>query len=237
MGLQDRDYWKEQYQLRAPQENSDLFNKSIYTHSALKSLFISLSILAIFLFLFNLFPSKNKPEVIPGGIILYADIQGHYRGTVLINNVSMPFMIDTGATHTTVPTKLALAAGLPLGASFQAQTAGGVVTAQKTHIDSLKFGTVEIKNLEGSVNSYLDEVLIGMNTLKYFKMATATKTLTLVALTNLEEMAHIEKALPVSLPDQIQVPLSIAAQQTTTKWKKTVTCDGLKCKTLYEQAK
>ncbi len=46
---------------------------------------------------------KAEPDIQPisDGIVLKADRQGHFRGTVLINNIPMPFLIDTGATtHT-----------------------------------------------------------------------------------------------------------------------------------------
>ncbi len=192
-----------------------------------------------------------EPELISGGLILNADSQGHFRGTVLINNVLMPFMIDTGATHTVIPTKLALAAGLPFGESFSAETAGGLVTDRKTHIDSFKLGTAEIKNLEGSINPYLDHVLIGMNTLKYFQMTTAPNALTLVAYAKPEEMAAIERGLSFSAPYQAQAPLkrsdyppSVAPsssydthQPPKTKWKKSVICEGTHCKTLYDQSR
>jgi aspartyl protease family protein len=70
--------------------------------------------------------NTNTPKPIPsvvikqsklarGIITLTADIYGHFRGNVLINNVSMPFLIDTGATMTVIPEKMALEAKLPLG--------------------------------------------------------------------------------------------------------------------------
>lgn len=197
------------------------------------------------------FIKTPEPELIPGGLILRSDSQGHFRGTVLINNVPMPFIIDTGATQITIPAKLALAAGLPFGQSFSSETAGGLVTDRKTHIDSFKLGTAEIKNLEGGINDHLQEVLIGVNTLKFFKMITAPNTLTLVAYTKPEEMAAIASSLSVPVPYQAQAPLkrldyppSVAPlssydtyQRPKTKWKKSVICEGTHCKTLYDQSR
>ncbi len=42
--------------------------------------------------------TQKSQEVTSPAIIIKADRQGHFRGLALINNVSMPFLIDTGAT-------------------------------------------------------------------------------------------------------------------------------------------
>src|ERR1035437_2808369 len=44
-------------------------------------------------------PFENRQPIIqaPKGVAIQADASGHYRGMLLINNVSMPFMIDKGA--------------------------------------------------------------------------------------------------------------------------------------------
>jgi len=39
---------------------------------------------------------------------------------------------------------------------------------------------VEIKNLDANINDHIDEVLIGMNTLKFFDMTQSGDTLTLI---------------------------------------------------------
>lgn len=114
------------------------------------------------------------------GITLQADSSGHFRGTLLINNFSMPFLIDTGATLTVIPMKLAVAARLPFGKQVETNTAGGRSFAKLTQIDSMKIGSVEIKNIQANINQHLDEVLIGMNTLKFFRMNQTANTLTLV---------------------------------------------------------
>lgn len=128
---------------------------------------------------------KNPPpasvELMPCGMILHADRNGHFRGTLQINGVEMPFMIDTGATQTTIPARLATAAGLPFGKNVAMETAGGLVIAQQTRIDNLKLGNAEIKNLDANINQHLNEVLIGMNTLKYFRMIQNADTLTLLS--------------------------------------------------------
>ncbi|MGZ4958784.1 MAG: retropepsin-like aspartic protease family protein [Methylomonas sp.] len=192
------------------------------------------------------FASQSPVDVIPGGIILRTDRSGHFRGTALINNVTVPFLIDTGATQTSVPANLATAIGLPFGRAIQTNTAGGRVVDQLTKINSLKIGNAEIRNLDANINQHLTEVLIGMNTLKYFRMTQDSNTLTLVAYTRPEEIAEIERGL-TAIPAPVQVtetstyrvPVlpsasSFPDQKAKTTWKKSVVCDAQKnCKTIY----
>lgn len=176
---------------------------------------------------------KAKPiDSVSGGVILKTDSQGHFRGTALINNVEMPFLIDTGATRTSIPEKLAVAAGLKFGSTVESNTAGGLVTDHLTRINSLKIGNAEIKNLDATINQYLEEVLIGMNTLKFFKITQNGDTLTLVA-----NNSSGKKPLAVNHWDNV-MPIDREASDTPIKkpssMKKTVTCDEHKvCTTTY----
>lgn len=192
------------------------------------------------------FAGQSPVDVIPGGIILRTDRSGHFRGTALINNVTVPFLIDTGATQTSVPANLASAIGLPFGRAIQTNTAGGRVVDQLTKINSLKIGNAEIRNLDANINQHLTEVLIGMNTLKYFRMTQNGNTLTMVAYNKPEEIAEIERGLtvapvlaPVTDTSNSRLPAvpnasSLPDQKAKTTWKKSVVCDAQKnCKTIY----
>lgn len=120
-------------------------------------------------------PVKGLLSIVPAVskiISLKADAHGHFTGKVLINNVVMPFLIDTGATITTIPEKLAIDAKLPIGSEVKTNTAGGKVFANKTRINSLKIDNVVLNNLDAHINKHLTVVLIGMNVLDYFKMKT-----------------------------------------------------------------
>ncbi len=125
-------------------------------------------------------PSNANPLNVIPGFSIQADSDGHYRGTVLINNVPMPFLIDTGATKIVVPTEMAYSARLPLGKAVQATTANGFAVNRLTRINSLKIGNVEIRNFDASVTDHLDEVLVGMNYLKLFRMTQDRNVLTLI---------------------------------------------------------
>jgi aspartyl protease family protein len=167
------------------------------------------------------------PHVAPGGITLKTDRQGHFRGTVLVNNVPMPFLIDTGATKTVIPSKMAIAAGLPFGRAVQSSTAGGKVVDRLTRIHTLKIGNAEIRDLDANINEYLDEALIGMNTLKYFRMTQSGNTLTLVANDSRVHSVTNDQATFASSPmrQPIKKPVTV---------KKKVICDERQvCKTIY----
>jgi len=191
MGLQGRDYYRERY------KDASSPNKRGRRGAGFKYLLFPALTLAALWYGSDAILDRIKsgkpvnpipkiseiklPYFSPSGISLKTDRQGHFRGTVLVNNVPMPFLIDTGATKTVLPVKMAVAAGLPFGRAIQASTAGGKVAEHVTRINSLKIGNAEIRNLDAHINEYLDEVLIGMNTLKYFQMTQSGDTLTLIA--------------------------------------------------------
>ncbi|MGZ4958439.1 MAG: retropepsin-like aspartic protease family protein [Methylomonas sp.] len=176
---------------------------------------------------------QMAPNVtLANGIELNADRQGHFRGTALINNVAMPFMIDTGTTMTIIPAKWANAADLPVGQPIQTHTAGGEITDQMTRINSLQIGSIQIRNLDALINIHVDEVLVGMNALRYFHLTQSEGTLLLV----LDEQAHA----PYSNTDNLDQPsISVALEpeyhvKKPTVIKKTVSCNALQlCRTTY----
>lgn len=127
--------------------------------------------------------AASAVELVPGGVVLEADRSGHFRGTALINGTPVPFLVDTGATRTVVPEKVAEAIGLPVGRTVTTLTAGGRVHDRQTTIDRLQIGNVVITDLEALINSHVDETLLGMNTLKLFRMSQEGDTLTLTLTT------------------------------------------------------
>jgi len=260
MGIQDRDYYRERHR------KSYSTNKSGKVSTGKKYFLTPILTLALLWHGANMILGKmkngltvkpvpamstdNSSDLIPGGIILKADRQGHFKGTLSINSVPMPFLIDTGATTTTIPENMAIAAGLPVGRSIRSNTAGGQVLEHLTRINSLKIGNAEIKNLDASINQYLKEVLVGMNTLKYFRMTKDGNILALVTYNEPEEgiaepeeeIVEIENLSPPPPPQQTFQPSDDETADETvasdypskTTWKKTVSCDGHNnCKTIY----
>ena len=101
-------------------------------------------------------------------IILQRNRRGHYLFNGKINNKIVTFMVDTGATTTSIPAHLSQSLQLPRGRAFQVQTANGISKAYATEIRSLKLGAIEFNNTAASLNPGLqgDEILLGMNILK-----------------------------------------------------------------------
>ena len=245
MGLQDRDYYREKYKgahqsygspIRKSGRNSAGIKYLLYPLITIASLWYGADTLLVKINRITLIPApvadrKEKPlDLVSGGVILKTDRQGHFRGTTLVNNVTMPFLIDTGATTTVIPKKMAVVAGLPFGRFIQASTAGGKVAERETRINSLIIGNAEIRNLDAHISDYLDEVLIGMNTLKYFHMTQSGDTLTLIANNAMSAQAfhQANNRIPI---DILVLDKPIKKSMTL---KKTVTCDEHKvCKTTY----
>ena len=124
-------------------------------------------------------PENAQEQMQAGEVVLQADPEGHFSGTLRINNVAMPFIIDTGATMTTIPMKLALAARLLFGRQIEIITAGGKAYGKTTLVGSMRLGALEIKNIPAHLNEHLSEVLIGMNTLKFFRINQTAEQLSL----------------------------------------------------------
>ena len=169
-----------------------------------------------------------EPDPTNGGIVLKTDRHGHFRGTVLINDVPMPFLIDTGATRTVIPEKMAASAKLPYGSYIETNTAGGKISERGTTIKSLRLGNAVIQNLDADINRHMGEVLIGMNTLKYFNMTQDGNTLTLVA-----NNQYDQKVINESATNDVTLASNRSIKKSTII-NKTVSCDARQvCTTKY----
>jgi aspartyl protease family protein len=249
MGLDDRDYMSERYKdtrrsgqplIKRPKKNSTGIKYLLYSLITITVLWYGSNNLLIKKGAETLIKSpivaRNIEPIdwVAGGVILHTDRQGHFRGTALVNNIPMPFLIDTGATKTSIPASMAIAAGLPFGSEIQSSTAGGQVIDRQTRINSLKIGNAEIRGLDANINQHLKEILIGMNTLKYFQMTQSGNTLTLTANNQednwlpTQDINQLNNRSPtVALESNKFVKKNITV-------KKTVTCDQVKsCKTTY----
>jgi len=98
--------------------------------------------------------------------------QGHYVFNGYINDHPVTFMIDTGATVTSIPRALSQRLGLRKQYRYQVETANGVSDAWSTRLDSLRIGDIRFNNVQASINPGFqgDAVLLGMNVLKNLEM-------------------------------------------------------------------
>lgn len=105
-------------------------------------------------------------------ISLQRNRQGHYLLNGEINRKQVTFLIDTGATTTSIPMHLADELGLRKGPRFQVQTANGSASAYATLLDQLRLGEMEFAQVRASLNPGLqgEEILLGMNILKNLEL-------------------------------------------------------------------
>ena len=116
-------------------------------------------------------PNQSLQTIREGGyqeVRLTRNRQGHYLFNGEINGREVTFLVDTGATTTSIPLKLAGVLQLEKGLKFSVQTANGIGEAYSTMLDSLKLGDIEFNRVKASLNPGLtgNEILLGMNILK-----------------------------------------------------------------------
>jgi aspartyl protease family protein len=94
---------------------------------------------------------------------------GHFWLRAEVNGVPARFLVDTGATLTAVSAETAERAGLAprrAGIPIRMQTANGMVDAQLTEIDDLRFGNVAAHGIDAIIAPGLGPTnVIGMNLL------------------------------------------------------------------------
>jgi aspartyl protease family protein len=116
-------------------------------------------------------------------VVLKRNRYGHYVANGEINDQTVTFLVDTGATTVAVPQHIADRLGLKKGASFQSQTANGLSLSYQTNIDRLVLGGIEMRNVPASISTGMtfDEILLGMSFLKHLKIIQQDKELRLIA--------------------------------------------------------
>lgn len=157
-------------------------------HKFIIAMWIALMIMVFFLFNkllerdYNpnqqvLMQNMDKQRV----VILKRNRYGHYVTQGEINNHSVTFMLDTGASDISIPDKIAKKLKLSYGQERQYQTANGTITANLTTLESVSIGNIKLQNVRASINPKMDhdEILMGMSFLKYIEFTQRGDTLIL----------------------------------------------------------
>jgi aspartyl protease family protein len=89
---------------------------------------------------------------------------GHFWVTAQLNGRDVRFMVDSGASVTTVSRQTAVAAGMPIGHEHViVSTANGPARATKGYADRFRIGSIERTEFPVDINENDDVNLLGMN--------------------------------------------------------------------------
>ena len=89
---------------------------------------------------------------------------GHYWAWAKLNGHDVRFMVDSGASVTTVSRATAQAAGVPIGTERTiVNTANGRTWVTRGQADSLEVGSIRREDFRVDVNEQDDSNLLGMN--------------------------------------------------------------------------
>ena len=103
--------------------------------------------------------------VVGGTLQIERGPDGHYHWPGSINGRDVPFLIDTGATGTAIPSALAEELGLAAQGEVQSSTAGGVVSGVRVVADLALQGGVRVDRLRIVALPGLEAPLLGMDVL------------------------------------------------------------------------
>lgn len=89
---------------------------------------------------------------------------GHFWVAAKLNGRDVRFMVDSGASVTTVSRGTAMAAGIPIGNEHViVNTANGPARATKGYADRIQIGSIEKTDFPVDINENDDTNLLGMN--------------------------------------------------------------------------
>ena len=113
-------------------------------------------------------PNREPQITATGEVVLKRNRAGHFVASGTINGEPVQFLLDTGATQIAIPMALAKRLDLKLGMAVPLQTAAGPGRGYITRLESVRFATIELKDISAIVSEGLhaDLVLLGMNVLR-----------------------------------------------------------------------
>ncbi|HYB50674.1 MAG TPA: TIGR02281 family clan AA aspartic protease [Burkholderiaceae bacterium] len=106
-------------------------------------------------------------------VVLSAGSSGHYFGTARINGVSVPFVVDTGASNVVMGVAQAEQIGINYrsGQRISVSTANGATLGYQLALDSVRVGEVEVFHVDATVvPATIPLILLGNSFLGRFQM-------------------------------------------------------------------
>jgi aspartyl protease family protein len=108
---------------------------------------------------------KSRFSVDGSSLLLQRAADGHFHWPGRVNDRPIEFLVDTGATRTALPGRLASQLGLQAEREVRSSTAGGVVTGYEARVDLVLEGGVQVQRLRVTVLPDLGAPLLGMDVL------------------------------------------------------------------------
>ncbi|EKE45823.1 hypothetical protein OCGS_0049 [Oceaniovalibus guishaninsula JLT2003] len=114
----------------------------------------------------------RQSVAVDGSISVPRGYDGHYRMTLDVDGVAVPFIVDTGASDLVLSQRDARRVGIDTGELAwigRAQTANGTVPMARVFLDSVSLGPLTDRSVPASVNGgEMDTSLLGMSYLQHF---------------------------------------------------------------------
>lgn len=152
-----------------------------------KSLLIILVWLALggglFYFMFTQLNPNRAGRLGNGAeVVLQRDLSGHYRAEAVINGVTIPVMVDTGATDVAISQALADKLGLHSMNAVRVSTANGDTVSYMTRLASVQLGGIVAHDVAATITPSLgEEMLLGMSFLNRMDVRLYRGTMTIRA--------------------------------------------------------
>lgn len=105
-----------------------------------------------------------------GEIVLKRGADGHFHWPGRLGDTEVLFMVDTGATGTALPERLARQAGLSAEGEVRSSTAGGVATGWRARAHLQLQGGIEAEQWPVTVLPHLEAPLLGMDMLSKLQL-------------------------------------------------------------------
>jgi len=106
-------------------------------------------------------------------VVLSAGSSGHFFGTAMINGITVPFVVDTGASNVVIGAAQAEQMGIRYrgGQRMTVITANGATLGYEVALDSVRIGEVEVFHVGATVvPANIPVVLLGNSFLGRFQM-------------------------------------------------------------------
>jgi iron donor protein CyaY len=102
---------------------------------------------------------------------------GHFYLPGTIENVPVTFMVDTGASVTSISSDLARQAGIRNCKEMQFQTAAGAATGCIAMVPRMTLGNFELRNITVAVMPNMETNLLGANVLRNFQVSQSDSSM------------------------------------------------------------